>query len=166
MFKFILIIVFILGIGGNAFCEEVENLDEIIKKEFYGKKDIGDINFEDFKLLNRREVKADFSLREISTDKIVESRVYKLSLYEGGAFKKLKIFIPIGQYYIKKPNSYFKDKPLCTGGGATSGFEVLSFEVKPKVEKKMYLLNEWSCGSMGCSYLISISDKNLTKMCN
>lgn len=111
------------------------------------------------------KLEAGFFLREMGTENQVSSGQYDYYVSEADSIKRLTIKIPIGHHYIDKSGELFNGSVLCVGGGASSGIETYAVSFDNAPENKYYMSNEWSCGSLGCSYLINFSDKKNNSNC-
>ena len=108
-------------------------------------------------------VKANLQLKELVTDELVRLQNFGYRSKEKQSL--IQVFIPIGQYYLDTEMGFFSGSLMCNAGGATDSMYVKSFVLGEQEVPQLYVQNEWSCGSLGCSFDLKFGNEKLLDNC-
>nr|VFK51093.1 MAG: hypothetical protein BECKTC1821D_GA0114238_11328 [Candidatus Kentron sp. TC] len=153
----VLLLIFSTFFCALSYADRVYSFDELYS--IFVKIVNGEGKFE-----KKGKVKIGLSLKKIGSDKNMDKRIFLYEIDKEGHL--LKIRIPTGQHYLDKTQSNFSKHVYCQGGLASSGFDIRAYRENQEKIVGILVKTDWSCGSMGCSYLLTFGeDKKLLRTC-
>ena len=105
-----------------------------------------------------------FGLKWLENNNEVGMKTWNYSVRNGATCQEISAEIPLSQYYLNLENPLYSGKMICQSDSASDGYELREYP-HTNDDQKLFLLNEWSCGSSGCSYEISVSCADILNVC-
>ena len=158
MMKTIVFYLILSVLSVPAFAESVYyDFEEVLSR--HSKRIKGMIRPPDVRLREKGVLRTDFLKVKggAHIDNVIKEQFspYKTDYYG----RLLIVKIPIGQYYLDTTEGFFSGETQCSTGMASSGMDIRRLNTDKEDFDGLFVKNSWSCGSMGCSYVLTFGNK-------